>query len=249
MTEKLITTTRENGVFTITMNRFEKKNALSLEMYRQLIHAYQTFEEDDSLLVAVVKGNHECFSAGNDLKDFLAGGDLNKSHPTIAFIYQMTRMTKPIIAAVAGPAVGIGTTMLLHCDLVYAAENAIFQLPFCQLGLCPEAGSSYLLSQLAGHQKAFELLVLGERFDAQTAKEIGLVANVMHVDNVIEAAENRAKQIVALPTDAVKRTKMLLNRGKYEKLQQVLDDEVAHFSDLLQSDDCQTILNKFFTKK
>lgn len=248
MSQALVKTTINDSVLTISLDRLDKKNALSAQMYNELTAAYKLLEDDDSLKVAVVQGDEKCFCAGNDLKDFLESGEFVDGHPTIEFLKQMHQMTKPIVAAVAGPAVGIGTTMLLHCDLIYAANNSIFALPFSQLGLCPEASSSYLLPQLVGHHKAFELMVLGERMDAQTAKEIGLVAKVVEPEELLELAHKKANVLASLPQESVIKSKALLNATKKPILENVLKAELIEFANLLKTDECQTILHNFFKK-
>src|SRR5512141_1138899 len=174
-----IITETKDGIARIEIDRPEKKNALTAAMYQALADAIKAAEADARVRVLLIHGKTDLFTAGNDLQDFLDNPPRDDNRPVFQFLYGISQAQKPIVAAVAGAAVGIGTTMLLHCDLVYAAPNARLQLPFVNLGLVPEAGSSLLLPALAGYQRAAELLLLGEPFDAHKAKEIGLVTEVV----------------------------------------------------------------------
>lgn len=243
-----VSLTFDGHVLEIHLNRPKVKNALSLEMYRQLTDALVQFERNEALNVAVIYGDEECFCAGNDLKDFLSGGELNSEHPTIEFINLLTEIKKPLVAAVAGPAVGIGTTMLMHCDLVYCADNAVFQMPFVKLGLCPEAASSFILPRLVGHVKAFEWLVLGERFSAEDAKEAGLVNKVLASNEVIPAAKAAAQNLANLPQSAVLASKRLIKQDYQVELKSVIKNEISDFSALLKSEQSQQIIQSFFSK-
>lgn len=234
-----------NSTLVIQLDRLSAKNALSLSMYRQLTAALIQLDQDPNLTSAVIYGSEQCFTAGNDLKDFLSGGELNRNHPTVELLYQLAETKKPLIAAVAGPAIGIGTTMLLHCDLVVASTNSIFQLPFAKLGLCPEAASSYLLPSKVGHQVAFELLVLGERFDAVKAESLGLVNKVVAEDTCLEQATIYAEQIAKLPADAVTSSKALMRSDK-DKTEQILKLELAQFQRLMDSEEATQIISSFF---
>ena len=159
MTDFIITK-ENNGVFIIILNRFEKKNALNKLMYQELCQHFDYAKNNKKINCILIRGNDKCFCAGNDLHDFIQSTK-NDSLVALDFVKILSEFNKPIIAAVAGDAVGIGTTLLLHCDMVIAASNAKFKLPFTQLGLCPEAGSSFLLTRLIGQNRAFELMVLG----------------------------------------------------------------------------------------
>ncbi len=247
MTSHINLETRDSTLI-ITMARAEAKNALSLTMYSELTNALAQLDQDPQLTSAIIYGSEQCFTAGNDLKDFLAGGELNRSHPTVQFLYQLVATKKPIIAAVAGAAIGIGTTMLLHCDLVVAGDNSVFQLPFCRLGLCPEAASSLLLPNLVGHQKAFELLVLGEKFDVETGKTFGLVNKVVEPELVLTNAIGYAEQLSQMPLDAVVTSKSLMRADK-EKTEALLAIELEQFQRLMDSDDAKAIIGSFFNRK
>lgn len=247
MTSHINLETRSSTLI-IRMARGEAKNALSLNMYSELTSALVQLDQDSKLTSAIVYGSEQCFTSGNDLKDFLVGGELNRSHPTVQFLYQLVTTKKPIIAAVAGPAIGIGTTMLLHCDLVVAGDNSVFQLPFCRLGLCPEAASSLLLPNLVGHQKAFELLVLGEKFDVKASQSFGLVNKVVAPELVLANALEFAEQLAQMPLDAVVTSKRLMRTDK-SKTQDLLALELAQFQRLMDSDEAKTIIGSFFNRK
>lgn len=247
MSEILVSTS--NGVMTITINRLAQKNALSLSMYQQMTDALLELERSEELHVAVITGDESCFTAGNDLNDFLKGGALTEAHPTVKFLRTLVSISKPLIAAVNGPAIGIGTTMLMHCDLVYAGDTSVFQLPFSKLGLCPEAASSQILPATVGRVKAFELLVLGETFDAETAAALNLVNSVTAPSNVLALAQEKAKVIASLPSQSVKASKGLIVDGNKEQINNVISHELKYFEHLLGSDECKAIIASFFKKR
>jgi enoyl-CoA hydratase/carnithine racemase len=196
----------------------------------------------------LLQGNEQCFSSGNDLQDFLSAGELNRDHPVVAFLYNVAAFPKPLIAAVAGLAIGIGTTVLLHCDLVYAAPGCRMQLPFTQLGLCPEAASSLLLPRVAGYQRAAQYLLLGEAFSSEQAATFGLVNEVVPATEILAYAASKAKTLAALPTEAVLRSKALLKSAQ-PQVEQVIAAELNDFGKLLRSDACQQRLQAFFSRK
>ena len=246
MSEILVS--KSNGVMTITINRLAQKNALSLAMYQAMTEALVDLERSDDLHAAVITGSAECFTAGNDLNDFLKGGALTEAHPTVIFLRTLVGLTKPLIAAVAGPAIGIGTTMLMHCDLVYAANNTVFQLPFSKLGLCPEAGSSHILPAQVGRVKAFELLVLGDKFDADEALRLNLINQVVDAEEVLTIATKRAEQLAQLPSQSVKASKGLIVDANKTQLNQVISAELKYFEHLLGSEESKQIIASFFKK-
>ena len=190
---KHILTETKDGILRIEIDRPDKKNALTAAMYQAMADAIKAAEADAKVRVVLIHGKADLFTAGNDLQDFLDNRPRDDDRPAFQFLRNISRAQKPIVAAVAGAAVGIGTTMLLHCDLVYAAPNARLQLPFVNLGLVPEAASSLLLPALIGYQRAAELLLLGEPFSAQKAKEIGLVTEVVPEDQLFDTAMAQAK--------------------------------------------------------
>jgi len=241
----LIITSEQHNVFTITLNRNNKKNALNSEMYRDLCKHFQYAENNSNIHCLVIRGDENCFCAGNDLQDFI---ECSKDEGLIAldFIKILANFTKPIVAAVAGPAVGIGTTLLLHCDMVIAADNAKFQLPFTQLGLCPEAGSSLLLPRLIGQNRAFELMVLGKSFNAQQAYQYGLVNEVCQSSELLSITDNVATAIAQLPSDSVMTSRRLIRQATHSAVSQAMADEGTEFSRLINTPECKSILAKFF---
>ncbi|TYK66982.1 enoyl-CoA hydratase-related protein [Colwellia echini] len=242
---QLILTAEEQGVFTITLNRGDKKNALTNAMYQQLCQYFAYAEQTASIHCVVIQGNEHCFCAGNDLADFLqctADDDL----AALEFVKVLSQFTKPLIASVAGVAVGIGTTLLLHCDMVIAATNSYFQLPFTKLALCPEAGSSLLLTQKVGANKAFELMVLGESFNAEQALEFGIVNKVCQSEELIAQTIEVAKTIANLPVESVMTSRKLIRQANNSLLKQTIEDESQAFFKLVNSADCKKIIAKFF---
>jgi enoyl-CoA hydratase/carnithine racemase len=244
MTDFIITK-ENNGVFIIILNRFEKKNALNKLMYQELCQHFDYAKNNKAINCILIRGNEKCFCAGNDLQDFIesAQGD---SLVALDFVKILSEFNKPIIAAVAGDAVGIGTTLLLHCDMVIAANNAKFKLPFTQLGLCPEAGSSFLLTRLIGQNRAFELMVLGNTFSAEQALEYGIANQVCSPDELLSISEGIANTIANLPSDAVMTSRKLIRQASQSQLSQVIENEGHEFSRLVNTPECKAILGKFF---
>lgn len=245
--DHLIKTDEKQGVLTITLNRFDKKNALNTQMYKLLCQHLTTASDNENIHCVLIQGDKSCFCAGNDLQDFI---DNSASDELIALtlINILAEFSKPLVAAVAGPAVGIGTTLLLHCDMVIAADNSKFKLPFTQLGLCPEAGSSLLIPQLVGHNKAFELMVLGQTFTAEQACQYGIVNQVCHSDELLSIANNIAKTIANLPHDAVITSKRLLRQANKQTLKQTIEVEGQAFTRLVNTDECKAIMSSFFKR-
>ncbi len=236
----------EGGILQIVMNRPQKKNALTIDMYAALTNAVETAEKDDAVRVIVITGAGGCFTSGNDLKDFVERPPQHESSPVFRFMSAISRVGKPIVAAVSGPAVGIGTTMLLHCDLVYAGTGATFVMPFVNLGLCPEAGSSLLLPLLAGHQRAAELLLLGEPFGAETAKEIGLVNGIFAEAEVLPQAMAQARKLAARPSASVRLTKALIKKAQVRAIESVISEEARLLIQRLTSPEATEAFNAFF---
>lgn len=237
-----------SGVLTLSMQRPEKKNALNLQMYRQLTAALQQAQQDPEIKVVLLQGSNECFTSGNDLQDFLAAGALDSQHPVVQFLYTVAAFPKPLVAAVAGLAIGIGTTVLLHCDLVYATADCRLQMPFTLLGLCPEAASSLLLPQVAGYQRAAQYLLLAEPFSAEQAAQFGLVNEIVANDQVLAHAAAKARQLAALPAEAVQRSKALLKAPQQHIVKQTIDRELTDFAVLLKGDACRAQLQAFFKR-
>jgi enoyl-CoA hydratase/carnithine racemase len=243
--DNLIITEENNHVFTITLNRTNKKNALNKSMYLDLCAAFNHASENSNIHCVLIQGDQNCFCAGNDLADFLESTK-NDDLAAFDFVQVIASFEKPIVAAVAGPAVGIGTTMLLHCDMVVAATNSKFKLPFTQLGISPEAGSSLLLPLRLGHAKAFELLVLGKLFTAEQALEYGLINQVCSPEELLAIASDIADTIAKLPHDSVMTSRKLMKQNTQAVMPQVIETEAQEFKRLVQTDECKNILAKFF---
>lgn len=247
----LIVNELSDGIMRIEIRRPEKKNALTGPMYTAMADALDAAERDPQVRVILIHGQPGAFTAGNDLADFLANPPVeeNPLPPVFRFLKTFSKLTKPFIAAVSGVAVGVGTTMLLHCDLVYAGESAKFQLPFVSLGLCPEAGSSLLLPALAGHVRAAEMLLLCEPFNAEKAREIGLVNAVLPDANVLEHAMAQARKLAAQPTASVKLTKQMMKRAQQMLVEQTMLDEGRQFRARLVSPEAKEAFAAFFEKR
>lgn len=244
----LIKTAKKDGILTITMNRPDKKNALTTGMYSDMAKAIKTAENDPDLRVILIKGSQDAFCAGNDLGDFLNNPPQDDSSPVLQFLKTLSEAKLPIVAAVNGTAVGIGTTMLLHCDFVYVAEDSTFSLPFINLGLVPEAGSSMLLPRLAGHQRAAELLMLGEPFTAEDAKEIGFVNRICKAEDVLPAAMKTAEKLAKKPQNALRETKALM-RQDFESVAARISREADVFKNCLTSEETKNAITTFFSRK
>ena len=244
-----ILTELEGGVLRIMFNRAEKKNAITAAMYQALAHALRHAERESAVRVALIHGAPEVFTAGNDLQDFLASPPRSTDAPVFQFLRAIHEFPKPLVAAVSGVAVGIGTTMLLHCDLVYAAPGARFQLPFVSLGLVPEAGSSFLLPYIAGYQRAAELLLLGQPFDTEKALAAGIVTEVIPEDELLEYARDAALGVAALPPAAVRQTKALMKKRFAARTAEAMSEEGAVFRERLGSPEAKEAMTAFFEKR
>jgi enoyl-CoA hydratase/carnithine racemase len=241
--------TTDNGIATIAFARPEKKNAITAAMYSAMADGLASAAADPAVRVVLLVGSAECFTAGNDLQDFLANPPSGDASPVFRFLHGIAAFPKPIVAAPCGVAVGVGTTMLLHCDLVYAGHNARFSVPFAQLGLCPEAASSLLLPAIAGWQRAAEKLMLGEPFGADEAREMGFVNRVLPADEVIDFARAQAVKLAALPPVSLRETKRLMRagRGDATTTQMALEGEV--FGHLLRGAEAREAFTAFFEKR
>jgi enoyl-CoA hydratase/carnithine racemase len=247
MSDHIVTTTADR-VLQIRMNRPEKKNALTLAMYTAMREALASADGDPSVRVIVISGVDGCFTSGNDLADFLQNPALGGESPAIRFLQALSTAGKPVIAAVTGLAVGIGVTMLLHCDLVYAADSATFQLPFVNLGVVPEAASSMLLPRLLGHQRAAELLLLAEKFDAATAHDLGLVNAVRPASELAGFVQQRAAALAAKPPSSLRLTKALMKRDQ-ESVPARMAEEGKHFSNQLTSPEAREAMEAFMQRR
>jgi len=245
----LIRAKTENRIALVELARLEKKNALTGEMYRQLADAIAGADKDPQVRVVLLRGAPDCFCAGNDVGDFLKRPPLVEGSPSARFFVAMQEIRKPIVAAVGGPAVGIGTTMLLHCDLVYAASDARFQLPFVPLGITPEFGSTYILPLLAGYQRAAELLLLGQPFTAEKAHAVGIVTTVVSPDMLFFEAEKAAATLAALPPESVRLTKRLMKKRHAQAVRETIAEEVKVFGERLGSAEAKEAMSAFLEKR
>jgi enoyl-CoA hydratase/carnithine racemase len=248
MSANVVVETRDR-VARIELARIDKKNALTLEMYAAIGQAMSDAEADPQVRAMLIHGTAECFTAGNDLKDFLERPPHGERSITADFLHQIAALKKPLVAAVGGAAVGIGTTLLLHCDLVYAAPGARFQLPFVRLGLVPEAGSSLLLPAIAGYQRAAELLMLGQPFDANKALAAGFVTEIVPESELIERARGAALELAALPPASVRLTKRLMKASFGRAVGEQIDAELREFGERLGSPEAKEAMTAFFEKR
>jgi enoyl-CoA hydratase/carnithine racemase len=238
-----------DGILTLRINRPEKKNALNLTMYKALAVGLREADLDDTVRVILICGGDDCFTSGNDLADFLSTPPTGPESPVMQFLIAISEARKPIVAAVGGLAVGIGVTMLLHCDLVYAGSGATFQMPFVNLGLCPEAGSTLLLPRIMGHQRAAELLLLGEAFGADKACSLGIVTEICPDGDVLATARNRALQLASRPAAAVRLAKSLLKRDYAAPLRETIAEEGKQFMARLKSPEAAEALQAFMQRR
>ena len=240
----------EAGVMTITINRLERKNSLTAAMYAALADALDAAEADRAVRVALVQGHETVFSAGNDIADFQKPRpDDGVETPVLRFLRTLAAFPKPLLAAVCGPAVGVGTTMLLHCDLVYAGDNAAFSMPFVNLGLCPEAASSLLLPQMLGYHRAAEALLMGDPIMAEAALEVGLVNRIVPPTEANAIAQAQARKLATKPPESVRETKRLMKLGLRAAVPQQMAEEGAVFARLLRSPEAQEAFAAFMERR
>lgn len=244
-----IASSKADGVLTIQFNRPDKKNAFTAGMYQAMTESLQEAEQDAAVRAVLFMGNAEAFTAGNDLEDFLKAPPTSPDAPVFRFMHAVTQASKPLVAAVAGNAVGIGTTLLLHCELVYAAENAKFALPFSRLGVCPEFASSFLLPQLAGYQRAAEALLLGDTFGAEEAYDMGLVNRVLPAEELQAFAQAQAARLAALPPASIRVSKQLMKAGQQAAVAARMAEEIRHFAAMLFAPAAQEAVKAFLEKR
>jgi len=231
----------------LTLERPEKRNAITRAMYDALVVALLEAESNDAVSVIMLRGAGASFTAGNDLNDFLDGPSLNEDHSAVRFLRTLPSLRKVMLAAVHGSTVGIGVTLLLHCDLVLAARSARLSMPFVSLGLVPEAGSSLLLPRLMGHQRASELLLLGKTIDAQEALALGLVNRVVDDAELLEAAREWAREVARRPSGALRATKQLL-RSESGSIRSRIEEELQAFQRALGSEEFRSAAAAFLGK-
>ncbi len=248
MTNDILTHT-EDGVLTITLNRLERKNSITSAMYGAMTDALEAAVSDPAVRVALIQGHETVFSAGNDIGDFLNQPPAGMDSPVFRFLRGIATFPKPLVAAVCGPAVGVGSTLLFHCDLVYAGDNAAFSMPFVNLGLCPEAGSSLLVPQMLGYHRAAEALLLGEPFMAEAALEVGLVNRVVPPMEANGVARGVARKLAAKPPSSLAETKRLMKKNLQPAVLQQIADEGASFGRMLGEPAAKEAFGAFMDKR
>jgi len=239
----------DNGVMTLTFNRVDKKNSLTAAMYTALADAVEQAVHDATVRVLVFQGHEAVFCAGNDIADFLDNPPATLDAPVFRLLRNIAAFPKPVLAAVAGPAVGIGTTLLFHCDLVYAGDNAAFVMPFVNLGVCPEAASSLLAPQMMGYHRAAEALLLGEPFMAEAALEVGLVNRVLPPTEVNSYTQAQARKLAAKPLSSLLETKRLMKMGQAQMVQQQMNEEATVFGRMLKEPAAKEAFSAFMEKR
>ena len=239
----------EAGIRTIRMSRPEKKNALTQPMYAAMTRALADAQDDDAIRCLVIAGGADAFCAGADIAEFLESAQSGALRPaTVEFLKAIAHNRKPLVAAVKGLAVGIGVTMLFHCDHVVASTDATFTTPFLKLALIPEAASSLLAPLRMGYARAFSMLVMGRTLSAAEAKEAGIVNSVVEAAAVDGVALQAAREIAALPAGAVAISRALL-RGELDAIERQIDTELMHFRERLQSDEARAAFSAFLSRK
>ncbi|WP_323846928.1 enoyl-CoA hydratase [Microbulbifer magnicolonia] len=236
-------------VLEITINRPERKNALTMAMYSAMAELLDNAAKDAAIRVAIIAGAEGVFTSGNDLMDFLGGSASGADSPVWQFMAALYNFPKPVVAAVNGPAVGIGTTMLLHCDMAFAGRDAMFQMPFVNLGLCPEYASSFFLPRLAGHAKASELLLLGKKFGAEEAVELGICNAAVAAEEALVRARETAAELATKAPEAVRLTKQLLRQGIQQRGLECMREEGSHFQQRLSSAEFREAATAFMEKR
>jgi enoyl-CoA hydratase/carnithine racemase len=242
-----ITTSSVDGVLTISLDRPEKMNALTRDMYADLAKNLNEAAGDFGIRAVILTSAGDHFTAGNDIKDFMEHPPTSEDSTVAAFLGAILEFPKPLLAAVKGNAIGVGTTMLLHCDVVVADPHSNFSMPFVSLGLVPEAGSSLLFPALVGYQRAAKIFMTGETFSAEAAREMGLVAEIS--DDSYESALKIAKQIAQQPPTAIINTKALIKASKHDAVAAVMKAEFELFAMALTSDEAMEAFMKFMAKK
>ena len=240
--------TQAGPVLEVLFNRPEKKNALTGAMYAAVVDAFHRADEDASIRVVLLSGVGDTFTSGNDIKDFQTRAATNEPTHASPFLTALSSLAKPLVAAVNGAAIGVGTTMLAHADIVIAARSARFVMPFTSLGLVPEAASSLLFPRLVGHQRASALLLLGDPLDAETARDGGFVNQVVADEDLMSTARSVAARLAALPPTSVRQTKDLIKNGKQDVPSRIAE-ELVLFRDRLRSPEAAEAFQAFAEKR
>ncbi|MNM88103.1 2,3-dehydroadipyl-CoA hydratase [compost metagenome] len=241
---------REQGLLTLRLNRLDKKNALTAAMYAALADALEAAEKDAGVRVVMIAGSADCFTAGNDIVDFLEQPPTGPDSPVFRFMRALMDFSKPVVAAVAGPAVGIGTTLLLHCDLVCVSRDAKLKMPFVNLALCPEFGSSYLLPRLLGHARAAQLLLRGDGFTGEQAGVWGIAGEVLGDGAAtLERARQVAQELLSLAPSALAVSKRLMKAPYIDELRRVVREEGEVFVGRLSTPEAIEALSAFTQRR
>jgi enoyl-CoA hydratase/carnithine racemase len=241
---------REGGLLTLRLNRPDKMNALTRAMYSRMAEVLDAANADRAVRAVLITGGAECFTSGNDVADFLQAPPTGMDSPVFQFMRALFDFEKPVVAAVAGPAVGIGTTLLLHCDLVYVARDARLRTPFVNLGLCPEFGSSLLLPRLLGQARAAEVLLLGETFSGAQAAEWGIASAALEDGpGTLARAREMALRFLELAPSAVADSKRLMRAPGRAELRKVIEEEGALFGQRLRSPEAIEALSAFMQRR
>lgn len=244
----------EEGVLTLTFNRPDRKNAITVAMYAALADSLEQAADDASVRVVVIQGSMTAFTAGNDIVDFQNapaqdGAQPDSQRPVARFLHAIATFPKPLLASVCGPAVGVGVTMLLHCDLVFCGDNAMFSMPFVNLGVVPEAGSSLLLPQMVGYRRAAQLLLTGEAFTAETALDFGLVNSIVPPDECSEFTQAMAARLAAKPMASLLATKRLMKGAQQDEVLARMATEGKVFGRMLHEPAAREAFAAFVEKR
>lgn len=239
----------DQGVMTLTFNRVNKKNSISQDMYTSLADALEQAEKDPKVRVVLIQGHETIFSAGHDLSVFMNKPPDTQDPPVFRFLHNISAFSKPVLAAVAGPAVGIGTTMLFHCDLVYAGDNASFSMNFVHMGLCPEGASSFLGPKMMGYHRAAEAILMGEPLMAESALEVGLVNRVVPPSEVNAYALTQARKLASRPMSSLIETKRLMKAPYADSVKAQIAEERVSFGRMLHEPAAKEAVRAFMEKR
>lgn len=246
---QLVLSQVQDGVMEIRINRPDRKNALTHAMYEAITAAMEEAEATASIRVILVTGTDDCFTAGNDMVDFLQNPPKGDNSPVMIFLRKLVELEKPLVAAVNGPAVGVGTTMLFHCDMVVVARGARLKMPFTSLGLCPEAGSSLLLPMIVGHQRAAELLMMSKTIDGEEAERLGIANRVCDDGDYLDQARALCREMARQPAAALRLTKSLMKRPYLAQLREHMKFEGDRFGERLDSAEAREAMTAFMEKR
>lgn len=239
----------DQGVMTLTFNRVEKKNSITQDMYTSLADALEQAEKDPAVRVVLIQGHETIFSSGHDLGVFMSKPPDPRNPPVFRFLHTISAFPKPVLAAVAGPAVGIGATMLFHCDLVYAGDNATFSMNFVNMGLCPEGASSLLVPKMMGYHRAAEVILMGEPIVAEAALDVGLVNCVVPPAEVNAYAQSQARKLASKPMSSLIETKRLMKAPYTDLVKAQIAQERESFGRMLREPAAKEAVRAFMEKR